>query len=852
MKSRWAAFRTAYPITARLTKWLAAFLFLLFLIYCVFMLGFFGKIPTAKELREMQSLNASEIYTSDGVLIGRFYRENRTNIQFDALPKELVNMLVAVEDERYWDHDGVDMRAMARVFVRTIISRDESGGGGSTLSMQLAKNLYKRQHYWIGSTAIAKIREMLIARRLEDAFDKKALLAFYLNTVPFGNNAFGIQVASTRFFNKPPMELKLEEMAVLVGMLKANTTYNPRKNKEKSRERRNLVLQLMVKNNHLQQKVCDSIKAMPIALQFNPRHELSGLAVYFREYLKKELNEILKKYPKPDGETWDIYRDGLRVYTTLDSKMQQYAEDAAAEHMQALQVTFDEHWKDGKPWGDDKLIEDAMKRSPRWRDMKDDGVPEAKIRRSFNTKIPITLFTWEGEDERMMTPMDSIRYYYSLLSTGFMAMEAKTGMIRAWVGGNDYNFLQYDHVRSKRQVGSTFKPILYAKALQKGIRPCEYIPNVLRSYGGWTPHNADNRYGGAYSMEGALTNSVNTISVSLIMKTGVPAVIDFAHELGITADIPKYATIALGAVDISLYDMVRAYAAFPRRGMKVEPLAVVKILTRDGKTIVDFSKFDPMQQQRVLEEDHADMMVKMMQSVVEDGTAARLKHKYGITTDLAGKTGTTQSHADGWFVGYTPNLVFGAWVGGESPAVHFRDLKLGQGANTALPVCGLFLQKLYADPVYQWLKQEKFAQPAAWVLDSMRCDHKSYSTWELAEMDSLRQLDSTNRVDTAGISPPFNKPPVVVDTARKVPPKPPVVIPPVPTTSGAAPKPNSPAPTNPPLPTPSTGRIQGTSPAPAAPKPAVPPPGLSPAPRISGNKDGIIVRPSGEKRIPTQ
>jgi membrane peptidoglycan carboxypeptidase len=353
-------------------------------------------------------------------------------------------------------------------------------------------------------------------------------------------------------------------------------------------------------------------------------------------------------------------------------------------------------------------------------------------------------------------------------------------------------------------------------------------------------------------MEGALTNSVNTISVSLIMKTGVPAVIDFAHELGITADIPKYATIALGAVDISLYDMVRAYAAFPRRGMKVEPLAVVKILTRDGKTIVDFSKFDPMQQQRVLEEDHADMMVKMMQSVVEDGTAARLKHKYGITTDLAGKTGTTQSHADGWFVGYTPNLVFGAWVGGESPAVHFRDLKLGQGANTALPVCGLFLQKLYADPVYQWLKQEKFAQPAAWVLDSMRCDHKSYSTWELAEMDSLRQLDSTNRVDTAGISPPFNKPPVVVDTARKVPPKPPVVIPPVPTTSGAAPKPNSPAPTNPPLPTPSTGRIQGTSPAPAAPKPAVPPPGLSPAPRISGNKDGIIVRPSGEKRIPTQ
>jgi penicillin-binding protein 1A len=556
------------------------------------------------------------------------------------------------------------------------------------------------------------------------------------------------------------------------------------------------------------------------------------------------LNELLKQYPKPDGELWDVYRDGLKVYTTLDSKMQQYAEDAAAEHMQALQVSFDNHWQGGKPWGDDKLIEDAMKRSPRWREMKDDGISEAKIRRSFNTKTPITLFTWEGEDERMMTPLDSLRYYYSLLSTGFMAMEAKTGMIRAWVGGNNYNFLQYDHVRSKRQVGSTFKPILYAKALQKGIAPCDYIPNVLRSYGEWTPHNADNRYGGAYSMEGALTNSVNTISVSLIMKTGVASVIDFAHELGITADIPKYATIALGAVDISLYDMVRAYATFPRRGMKVEPLAVVKIMTRDGKVIVDFSKFDPLKQQRVLEEDHADMMVKMMRSVVDDGTASRLKYKYGINTDIAGKTGTTQSHADGWFVGYTPNLVFGAWVGGESPAVHFRDLKLGQGANTALPICGLFLQKLYADPIYQALKQEKFAQPAAWVVDSMACDHKSYSEWEIATMDSLRQLDSTNQVDSILVTQPIVKPPVM-DTARKTMPKvPPVGNPSVPATGNISPPKVNPA--NPSLPPPPV-KVQGTTPSVA--KPAVPPPGLSPAPRMSSNKDGILVKP-GERKTP--
>jgi penicillin-binding protein 1A len=777
---QWASFAIAYP---RLSVWIRRGTKLaaaLYACYFVFAIGLLGEIPSVDELKDMQTLNTSEVYTADSVVIGKFYKENRKDIQYEDIPQHTVDALVSTEDKRFWNHSGVDFRALGRVFWYSIVKGDEKSGGGSTLSQQLAKNIFGRQKYAFFSTPINKVREMLIARRLERAYDKKNLLAFYLNTVPFGGNVFGIEMAAQRFFHKTAKELKVEEGAVLIGMLQLNTKYNPRRNPIASLKRRNEVLDNMVENEKLDTKLCDKLKKDSIKLNYQVTLNRDYMASYFKDYLRTQMAKLLEPYKKDDGKPYDIYNDGLKIYTSIDSKMQIMAEEAVHERMSKLQSQFDSHWSGQKWWGDDKWLEDAMKNSDRWKKLALEGWNEKRIRQHFvSTKIPITLFAWENgkpsEDERTITPYDSIKYYFRQLNTGFMALDPKTGLVKAWVGGTDFNYYQYDHVKSRRQVGSTFKPIVYAKAIQAGVRPCDYVPNSLTAYmsdgttksgydvtedekksgKAWVPHNSDeDGYSGEYSLEGALTNSVNVVSAYLIHKIGYRPVQDLAKLMGVTSELQSDLSISLGTADISLFDMMKVYGTFATRGKRPEPISVLKVATRDGKVIADFTKdINPAKWQQVLTTDEADIMTRMMQSVVKEGTAERLRSTYDLNNDIAGKTGTTQSQSDGWFMGFTPNIVVGAWVGGITPAVHFRDIDLGQGAHMALPICGIFLKKLYGTPQYAAMKKDKFSEPAKWIKDSMDCVHRHYAEDENQEANPLNLLDSLNMLNPQPVFP---------------------------------------------------------------------------------------------------
>ncbi len=780
IETQWAIYAANHPSLALWIRRGSKLVAIIYALYFVFAIGLFGEIPTIEELQEMQTLNASEVFASNGALIGKFHKENRKDIRYEALPQHVVNALVATEDERYFSHSGVDIRSFGRVIFRSVIKGDDAGGGGSTLSQQLAKNLFGRKKYRFLSTPINKVREMLIAKRLERAYDKKNLLSFYLNTVPFGSNVFGIEMASKRFFNKSASELDIEEGAVLVGMLKANTIYNPKRNLDRAQDRRNVVMSQMVKNNFLSKAKFDSLKNTNIELSYQPVLNHDEMASYFKDYLRTTVPKLLEPYKKDDGTPYDIYKDGLKIITSIDSEMQIIAEQVMNERMSKLQKVFDDHWSGSgqKWWIDDKILEDAMHQSDRWHKLAADGLSAQRIRDLFTkTKIPMTVFAWDNdqpsEDDRSYTPLDSIKYYFRQLNAGFSVVDPKTGLLKVWVGGTDFNFFQYDHVRSRRQVGSTFKPIVYAAAVQSGVRPCDYIPNRWRSYmtdgttknaydlteeerkNTWSPRNSDDAgYRGSYSMEGALTNSVNVVSAYLINKVGIDAVRDLAKSMGITSEIQRDLSISLGTAEVSLFDMMRVYSTFAARGKRIEPVTVLKIMSRDGKTIADFTPQPNMAANapQVLSIDQADIMTRMMKSVVNDGTGSRLRYNYDLNNDLAGKTGTTQSHADGWFMCYTPNLVCGAWVGGILPVVRFRDMSLGQGAYTALPLCGMFLQKLYKSPHFAALKTEKFPEPAKWIKDSMNCEHKKYTLDELAEMDSLRSLDSLNKFLRAGFT----------------------------------------------------------------------------------------------------
>ena len=698
------------------------------LLFCIAVYqGAFGPLPTYAELKDIKNYNASEVYADDGVILGKYYIENRISADFEEITPNLINALIATEDARFFEHRGVDLRAFLRVVIKSILLFDESSGGGSTLSQQLAKNLFPRQHYGPLTLPVAKIKEMLVARRLEQVYSKEQLLNLYLNTVPFGENVYGIKVASRKFFNKAPEKLRTEEAAMLVGMLKANTRYSPVRNPERALTRRNTVINQMAKYAYLSQKEADSLKSLPLELDYRRDGSNRGLATYFREHLRQVLEETLQDIKKADGTPYNLYTDGLKVYTTINSRMQRYAEEAVEEQMAKIQAAFDEHWKDRIPWGNEDNLRKAVQQTVRYRQLKKKGLSKKQIEEIFNRPVHMNIFDWEkGNISKIMSPLDSVKYYLTLLNTGFLAIEPGTGLIRAWVGGIDHQFFKYDHIKSKRQVGSTFKPVVYASALQNGMLPCEYTQNQRLTYTTpdnkqWTPKNADGKYEGVYSMEGGLSHSINTVTVQIMQRSTLDSVRQLAAQMGITSPIIPMPAIALGAVEASLWDMVRVYGTFANRGKRPDLHYLDRIETRDGKLLAEFQRPNPRYFKTILREDHAAMMIKMMESVVDSGTARRLKYEFRLYNDIAGKTGTTQNHTDGWFLGFTPKLVAGAWVGADDPRIHFRSMRLGQGSKTALPIWGRFMSKVFEDPEFKPMKYAKFPPlvDTTWAL--MQC-----------------------------------------------------------------------------------------------------------------------------------
>lgn len=777
---RWLHFAERQPRLALWVKRLSGLFLLGFSALFLFWITVAFTVPSVKKLRGIQTQVASEVYSADSVLIGRFFNEYRTVVQFHDIPGHVFKALVATEDARFYQHRGIDYRAWGRVLFRTILRGDRSGGGGSTISQQLAKNLLPRRDFKVLSLVVNKMREIIIAGRLERAYTKDEILTLYLNTVPFPENVFGIDVASRRFFNKPPIQLTVDEGATLIGCLRATTFYNPARHPERAQERRNVVLQQMEKSGYLNATQLTNFQKKPLVLDYNPIIRNEGQAPYFREFVRQEMQRLLKDLRKPDGTSYNLYTDGLKIYTTLHLGMQKKAEEAVREQLSDMQGKFDRHWQGyTPPWKDVYTVKLGMQNSLRYKLLKAKGASDAEIEKEFNTVTKLNVFTYEGPKEMEMTPLDSVRFHLGIIQTGFIAMEPGTGYVRAWVGGVDYDYFQYDHVRARRQPGSVFKPVVYTRALLDNIDPCEQIPNRLVMYheykkgdwaikdwrrddpephfepdgtdkDDWLPQNADGIYGGSYSLEGALTNSINTVTVSLIMKMGVRKVVEMAKSLGISTDVPIEPSIALGTAELPLYEMIQPFAVFASGGKRVRPIVVSRIESHEGKTIATFNQ--GARQEQPLTQEQANIMTRMLQSVASYGTASRLRWMYNVVdVPVAGKTGTSQNHADGWFIGYTPKLLAGAWVGGDSPLVRFRNFENGQGAATALPVFGRFMRKVLDDPALARWHGGVFDPLSPENQQRLACPLRIPSPEELLA-DSLEQ-DSLLQLELEGFAP---------------------------------------------------------------------------------------------------
>ena len=683
---------------------------LLALLFILISLGWIGYMPSFTELENPDANLATEVISADGELLGTYYLENRSNCKYKDLSQPLKDALIATEDSRFYRHSGVDAKALFRVASGVLTFHRK--GGGSTITQQLAKNLFPRdQKMNKVKLVFFKFKEWVVATKLERKYSKDEILAMYFNTVNFGNNAVGIKSAARTYFNKQPDEINTEEAALLVGMLKAPTQYSPRRHYQAALGRRNVVLGQMNKYGYLSKTDLDSIKELPIDLSnFRSQAHYAGLATYFREYLRQFLKEWSRQNPKQDGSHYDIYCDGLKIYTTIDSRMQKHAEEAVEEHVcNYLQPLFFEHIKNAKnaPFVNlseeqtDRILWAAVKQSERYDRMKDAGATDEEIRAAFNKKVKMSIFTYKGPKDTIMSPFDSIRYLKSFLQCGLMCMEANTGRVKAYVGGTNYEQFQFDHVKlSKRQVGSTFKPYVYTVAMQSGeFDPCTMVPNVpvtITTPGGtWTPRNSGGyREGQMIPLREALAHSLNQVSAYIMKRYGPHAVIELVRAMGITSDIPEVPAICLGACELTLYEQVGAINCFPNQGVYVEPVFITKICDKDGNVIYNYVP----KSNEAIDQITAFKTVRLMQGVVDYGTGGRLRGQYKLSFPLAGKTGTTDNQSDGWFVGYTPLLTCGVWVGCEDRSAHFRTTALGQGARTALPVFGLFMQKVYGDP----------------------------------------------------------------------------------------------------------------------------------------------------------
>ncbi len=736
---------------------------ILFLFTLIFLIskGVIGYIPPFDELENPKSNLASEIYSADGVLLGKYFRENRTIVDFNELSPNVITALIATEDVRFYQHSGIDIRALGRVLVKSIVLR-QSAGGGSTISQQLAKNLYRMREKInipaktlpakIWKILIMKLQEWVTAARLERNYTKDEILAMYLNTVTFGHNSFGIKSAAKTFFNTTPDSLKLEQAATLVGLLRAPTYYSPILHPDRNLKRRNAVISQvekyqdkLVKLTHwkpLTHAQFDSIRSLPLELHLNIETHNKGLATYFREYLRLYLtakkpepkdfpswdsvsyqravwlwnNDPLygwcNKNTKPDGSHYDIYSDGLKIYTTIDSRMQKYAEEAVHEHMKDLQKIFNRFIKHYRyPPFDPKLtrrdikriISNSIHRSTRWWTLKSLGYSDKEILATFYKPVRMTVFSWHGYIDTVMRPIDSIIYYKKFLRAGFVSIEPQTGYIRAYVGGIDFNFFKYDHVMlSRRQVGSTFKPFVYTLAMMPGqYSPCYRVPNVPVTITDphldkpYTPKYSHSKFDGQeIELKTGLALSLNQISAWVIKQYGPQAVIEIARAMGIWSPLPPVYSLCVGSAEITLGEMVGAYTTFANYGIHVEPIFVTRIEDKYGNII---STFQPRKNQAI-DASTAWRMLVMMRAVVNYGTSVRLRLKYGFTNDIAGKTGTTNDNSDGWFIGIVPHLVSGAWVGGEERSIRFTSMYYGQGASMALPIWALYMKKVYADP----------------------------------------------------------------------------------------------------------------------------------------------------------
>lgn len=710
-----------------------------FLILFNILIAVWIETPSNFELRNIQNQVASEVYSADSVLLGRYFIQNRTEVKFEDIAPAVIEALIATEDVRFYEHSGIDYKSVGRVLIKSIVFQDESSGGGSTITQQLAKNLYPRKKYWFFSIVINKFREVRNARRLERFYSKKELLTLYLNTVPFPDNVFGIQEAANRFYSVTAKDLSIDQAATLIGTLKATHSYNPRLFPDRAWARRNVVFAQMVKNKVITPERADSLKKLKLLLQYNRITHHHGLAPYFREFLKTELFKWCEANEKPNGEPYNLYTDGLKIYTTIDSRLQRYAEQAVETQMKIIQKQFNDHWGNSRPWqGKEFVLDEAIKRSPRYQKLKQEGLDEEEILRAMDKSTPMRIFTWNGEQDVVMSPLDSIVHHLQFLNAGFVVMEPSTGQVKAWVGGIAHDFFQYDHVRTttKRQVGSIFKPIVYAQALEQGADPCQLIPATQQTYivddtVEWRPRNSQNDYQVAYSMAGGLAYSVNTVAVKLIQQAGVTNTITLARKMGITSVIPEVPSISLGVSSVSLLEITTVYACLANEGVTSYPYLINSIVDLNGKVIQDFIPKESGQ--RVLSKVTAQLTLNMLQGVVNEGTASRMRYKYNVYNDIGGKTGTTQSNADGWFMAITPAFVMGSWVGADDPRIRFRSTMLGQGSNTALPIVAYFMQQVNRDKTFDSLARAKFNPLPDELRKRMDCD--------LYELDENLVLD---------------------------------------------------------------------------------------------------------------
>ena len=691
-------------------------------------LEWYGPMPDLQQLENPRTNLATQIISSDGIILGKYYLDdNRTPITYDELPQNMVQALIATEDERFYDHAGIDWKGTLRAFAYL-----GKRGGASTITQQLARQIFVgvRSRNKL-KAVLQKAQEWVIAVQLEQRYTKNEILSLYLNKYDFGYQADGVRSAAKIFFNKTPQRLSIEESATLVGMLKNSSLYNPIRRPERVKERRNIVFQQMVRNELITEKEKDSLSQLPIRITYTPESHREGLETYFRAYLKAFMDNWIAKNPKPDGTKHSLYRDGLRIFTTIDSRMQAMGESAVEAHMKNLQKEFfRQNSKRANPTAPfldlrsgeiDTLMERTAYRTERWRKMKLAGIEESEILASFYEKVPMRVFSWQGERDTIMTPMDSIRYYKHFLRASLMSMEPQSGHVKTWVGGFNYKHFQYDQVKQgRRQIGSTFKPFLYATAIdQLKLSPCDSLPDALYciepmkhgNMDAWCPKNSGDKYGRTRTLKNALANSVNTVSARIMDLVGPRPVINLARKMGITSNLPAVPSIALGTPDISLFEMVGAYSTFANQGIYVKPVVITRIEDKNGRALFEVVP----ETQDVLSEEAAYVTVNLLQGVTKAGSGARLRHAglektsyvyekvitgypYVFENPIAGKTGTTQNQSDGWFMGMVPNLATGVWVGGEDRAVHFKDIAFGQGATMALPIWAVYMKQLYEDP----------------------------------------------------------------------------------------------------------------------------------------------------------